>query len=380
MLPRRRFLLSLILRVPAGLVVWALAMAFPAPCQGQRCGPVKILLLADEAQSSSQLLLDTLSAHLADYDVEVQIGAPLSQTVPLPEQVDRVRAVIDDSGALAAVWVDPVGRRVQMLTFEWAGGGDTAPSLENEHLVVRTLPVDSRGWRSDCEAIAAIVRAALSPRLVRRQDRSKDAKRARSVLVIQALDAETQQLSPMSYLHCPTPPEPYLFTSVYPALEGSFVSPNRDPMFGGSTTIGVSYKELLGLRVSAGFLGSFDDDRLVRVERFPLRVGLAGTLPWRRLGVGLGLDAILDFTRWIGSDPTQTNQDTAQTFGFGAALLVQVRILPGVHFQAEGGVDLYNRRMRYLFRSESIFEYMPLQPRFRAGVAFGVPVAYRDKK
>lgn len=360
----------------ASFVVGVLLFVSACPVQGQLSARFEILLLAEKGQKNPQILHDVLRAHLANYDVDVRFAPPLSQPATLSQQVDSAGARLRAGGATAAVWVDGVGRRIHILALEASGGQTSGEEVPNEHLVVRDLPVDSRDWRADCEAISAIVRAALSPWLVRRED--PEQARSRSSFVIQALDTERISLTSSAMCPSPKPPEPYLFVSVYPAFEGSFVSQNRAPGLGGSTTLGVSYKERLGLRASAGFSAQSDEDEYVRLERFPVRVGLEGTLYWRMLGFGLDLDAIFDFARWIGPHPVRVDQDVEWTPGFGAALHLRVRIFPGVHFQAEGGLDLYDRRMRYLVSSESVFEYMPIQPRFRIGVIFGLPVAYKE--
>ncbi len=343
---------------------------FSSPAWAQpAAGPTRtVSVLVPEHDEEQLLVLTTaLEAHLGDLSAIIH-----SRQIPaLPEtskeQVELARTSFLGSNTCATIWID----RRQGMIFILINCRPGPLDDSNYQLIQRALPQSDDQWAADCDAIALMVRSALTPWL----DGSIDLD-PRIEPLPEARPAVETSSPPVSKL---------LISDVYfaGAYTPVWASGNESLQHGGYTEIGWVYGNHVNTNLGFGLLSPLTyqapdvDDEL---RRYTFRFGLGGFLSFGQLDCGLKANVLLDLLK---SRSKQTNTPTAEKLRFnpGISSMISFRfpVSDLVVLWGEAGADFYVTSYHFArtfgpakYNDEVVIRYGHLQPRLLIGVAFFV--------
>ncbi|MBN2527465.1 MAG: hypothetical protein JXR76_13815 [Deltaproteobacteria bacterium] len=327
-----------------------------------------LLLTPRESQKKHRALQDSLNAQLMDYNTTSKMYIPESPLEYDASTVADARRLQQQTGTKAVLWLNAV----QFYLFV---------SVDDEnHLFTRQLPENTGSWEVQCDAIAAVIQAMLSPWLTPAP--AEDAN-------------EIQPSTPTETTVNGTPAKPALSDSnkritevkkrkrrfrntspltLRPGIGAGFspwVMSRKNVWSNGATAmlcLKVGRLLLFGIEPGIAFTSNLSFNLL----RIPLR--FRGELFWAApsFSLGIGMSFILDVTRVSSSSSSQSfgNADGEIYFGMGASLSFTYNVNPIFSIVARVGGDLFQSANRYLYGENLIFYYGELQGRALLGVIF----------
>lgn len=362
---------SNLLRPGLTLLVPVLTVLFPV------AGATSDLLIisSDADQIRHSILQESIDAQLMDYDAssELYLAQP-----PFPTDegaLSTVRRLASETGSKAVLWLGE--SRFYLYVTEG----------EESHLFTRVLPENTGSWEVQCDAIASIVQAMLSPWL------------ASPSPVPPVVSAETKvhppanSTNPTDVNRRPDTSRPEdeprtrtrtarhrrlrmsrseTSTNVRPGVGAAFATclMSTENMWasGADGTLTLKLGKYFLVSTESGFL--LDTTQSFRMLRIPVR--LRTEILWKitSFSIGFGASLILDIARVSSTDHSEINNDGQVYFGAGGSISFMYEVNPIFSIVARGGVDVYQAADNYWFQKDLIFYYGELQGRTSIGIIF----------
>lgn len=328
-----------------------------------------IMALAGQAAEASTLA-SSVSAYLSDLDARVEVRTVSELSPAFTDQVARARGIAGkEPDVLAVIWVERTADELFIFVSDRA----------SEKVLVQTLPRGPDGWDASCDAIATLVRSALSPWL------AEEAPAAEPPPASGAAPQPAAPAPPAAAEPSPTAESPLSLALI---ISAAYAPCALDPERGV-----VSHAAAIGLGLAVGrhfeagvrglIAGSTELDVAgedIRLSRIPFGVSATGLLPLGPVELGLDVAFLVDTVRILGIARSTAPDDTDDTrFGLGAALVLRGRVLDWLALWMRVGTDFFFFDTNYVWNGEERLTYAAFQPGGAAGVAFLLPLRHESR-
>jgi hypothetical protein len=345
-----------------------------APESSPTSRAVLLLTSADTKEEMGELK-SALGAYLSDLEAVVELRAIDSIPSDLQGQIKLARkTALSESEILSVIWLETSGDEFFVFISDSA----------SERVLIQTMPSNSEGWEAECDAIATLVRSALSPWLA---DHSMTKEESPS---LPPMPGETPASLPHTGTEKPpepiepaapiAPPEKNPVQLVVLAAYAPISSSNFDgPLtHGAELGIGMLFNKYIEVDISinVGHIAKIDISNAdIHLVRWPINLSLLGILPVNRFEFGLRLGLVVDPTTVQGIVKSEAPDNTDMVHvGFAPSLFARFHMIPLLAIWVGGGAYFFAGEIHYAWNSEKVFTYGEIQPQFSTGLALTVPL------
>ena len=334
-----------------------------------------VIISSDADQIRHSVLQESIDAQLMDYNAssELYLAQP-----PFPTDegaLSTVRRLAAETGSKAVLWLGET--RFYLYVTEG----------EESHLFTRLLPENTGSWEVQCDAIASIVQAMLSPWLASTSMETPAVSAETNLQPpVKSTDSTDINRRPDNYKQNDAPrtrtrtarhrrlrvSRSEISTNVRPGIGAAFATclMSTENMWasGADGTLTLQLGKYFLVSTESGFL--LDTTQSFRMLRIPVR--LRTEILWKitSFSIGFGASFILDVTRVSSTDHSKINNHGQVYFGVGGSISFMYEVNPIFSIVARGGVDVYQAADNYWFQDDLIFYYGELQGRTSIGIIF----------
>jgi hypothetical protein len=318
------------------------------------------MIVRSEQEEAAQSLIEAMRSHLSGLEVSVVVVV-VDQVAPdYQTQLETAKTVVDEHGALAAIWCDlATGQRCLLY----------APDQGDGRVLIRDLDEASQEGRA--EAVAVIVRTSLDELLLlgERETSAQVEQTPASdgqLAVEDSADFEAAQARRL--LEVSTAYAFYVHSTSHPAIHG--------------LDIGLGLRIAGGLAAKAGYtlLGPIEENgetANLRVTRHPIRAGLEYRFAWHALALNLGAALTIDVVSFkntgLHPDLAPDTDDNDLLLSVLPTIGVSRRLVGGLTVFCLVGAEISLTSLKYVTElsgeQEELVRAWPVQPWFWAGLA-----------
>ncbi|MBN2719195.1 MAG: hypothetical protein JXX14_25320 [Deltaproteobacteria bacterium] len=325
-------------------------------------GAELLILSSPQSEARNLQLQISIDAQLMDYDAASELM--VTDKIPTSDEsaIAGIHIIQQQTDSLAVMWLN------ETSFFLYIN------SRDETHFFTRQLPDTAANWEVQCDAIAAVVQAILSPWLTPAPDAPPIPVNGEpETQNPTASDAKNNQRQ------ISTPKAPRLISSktdrrltVHPGIGAAhttyLMSTNNMWSHGAEILLNLQLGSRFILGAESGL--SMENNRNFRMLRIPIRIRAEIFVEMPSFCIGLGTSFVLDATR-ISSDTHPDLNNTGHVYpGVGASLSFTYKVNTIFSVFVRGGADIYQASNKYWYNDALIFFYGQTQGRTVAGIIF----------
>ncbi|MCP4680437.1 MAG: hypothetical protein GY854_34125 [Deltaproteobacteria bacterium] len=293
-----------------------------------------------------------MAAHLSDLDASVELKVVSDMPSGVPAQVQTAREATTPDQVIAAVWIETTNDEFYIYVSDRG----------SERILLQTLPHSPDGWDAECDAIATLVRSALTPWL------AAEASDEPEPVPAESPESERPPKTPTQ--DTPESPVRMIVAAGYSITGLSF---EKGPLLS-SGRLSMGARLLRRLEIDLTVLISEPADMKtegIRLIRTPVELGALAIWPVDRFDLGVRAGLALDFTHVRGIDISKAPDDTdSVNVGFTPSFVFRYYTLNWLALWMDVGIYIFKRNKHYAWNDEPVLTYGRVQPRLTAGLTF----------
>lgn len=322
--------------------------SFPLYAQGYSRA---VILSGNDEVDQLEILRESVSSQLSDYGVEVSVV-----------QVEMDESSVSDSPGFGARIGEETGAGVVI----WLGEGRVfvfARDKDTQNFLTRPWPTSGDSWALQCDAVASMIRAMISPWFEEPTHDSGEIEVQQDENPLHTPETVEQDIK--------TKKQIFFRMGAGLGYAPKIMSTSEPYLNGMQINLDFGLGEYIRLEAGVAFMQAARNG-IYGFYQVPIRIELEGRLPIRKWNIGLGFSYILNMTKVSGSADNGSATDASRNYsGIGTSAVVGYCPKPWFELQFKGGIELYQESNSYYDGSgNSVFNYPPLQGRFFLGAIF----------